>query len=73
MKTGRPLLPYLLTGLVVLATTATAGLLTGNPITSALVAVAWAGVLAWRHGRSSEGDASGSARAEDASVLYRQR
>lgn len=74
MKTGRTLLPYLLTGFAVLATTATAGLLTGNPLTSALVAVAWAGVLAWRHGRrSSEGDAASSARAEDATVHYRQR
>ncbi len=73
MRSGRSLLVYLLTGLAVFATTALAGLLTGNPLTSALVAVAWAGVLAWRHGRSSGGDASSSARAEDASVRYRQR
>lgn len=73
MRSGRSLLIYLLTGLAVLVTTATAGLLTGNPLTSALVAVAWAGVLAWRHGRSSEGDVSSSPRAEDVSFRYRQR
>lgn len=73
MKSERTLLVYLLTGLAVLATTAAAGLLTGNPLAAAGVAVAWAGALAWRHGRSSEGDASNSPRAEDASVRYRQR
>lgn len=73
MRTGRTLLVYFLIGIAVLASTAFAGLLTGNPLTSALVAVAWAGVLAWRHGRSSEGDASSSPRAEHASVRYRQR
>jgi len=73
MKSGSTLFTYLLTGFAVLATTAAAGLLTGNPLTSAIVAVAWAGVLAWRRGRSSEGDASSSNRAEDASIQYRQR
>lgn len=73
MKPGRTLLTYLLTGLAVLATTALAGLLTDNPLTSALVAVAWAGVLAWRHGQAADGDASSSTRAEDTSVPYRQR
>lgn len=73
MRSEGSLLVYLLTGIAVLATTALAGFLTGNPLTSALVAVAWAGVLAWRHGGSSEGDASSSSRAEDASIRYRQR
>lgn len=73
MRSGKSLLVSLLTGFAVLATTAAAGLLTGNPLAAVGVAVAWAGVLAWRHGRSSEGDGSDSARAEDASVRYRQR
>lgn len=73
MKTRKTLLTYFLIGLAVLGTTALAGLVTGNPLAAAGVAVAWAGALARRHVSTSEGDASDSPRAEDVSVRYRQR
>lgn len=73
MSSGRSVLVYFLTGIAIFASIALAGLLTGNPLTSALVAVAWAGVLARRFVGSSKGDAPGSPRVEDVSVRYRQQ